>query len=178
MALETQGDTSSKMRPCCSVGQDFSRAVPPLRASATGILHGAKVITTRGVRLVQDLRARDLIITRANGVVPIEWIERQSLIARAVYVVAGSIGHRNKERDTILPADHPVLVRDWRARVFGKRTETLIRAKHLVDGEYVRDIGLQTMTVYRIQCATPQVIYADGMELGTVGVSTIKCLEC
>jgi hypothetical protein len=36
-----------------------------------------------------------------------------------------------------------------------------------VDGEYVRDIGLQAMTIYRLYCAGPQVFYADGMELAS-----------
>ncbi|MEM9577256.1 MAG: Hint domain-containing protein [Pseudomonadota bacterium] len=144
--------------------------IPPLRAPATGVLRDAKVITTRGMRTVQDLCPGELVVTRSNGVVPIDRIEQQSLVARAIYVIAGSIGHRHKNRDTVLPADQEILIRDWRAHALCRRAEAFIRAKHLVDGEYVRDIGLQPMTVYRIHCAQPQVIYADGMELGSAFV--------
>ncbi len=42
-----------------------------------------------------------------------------------------------------------------------------MRAGDLVDHEFVRDLGFLPMTLYRVICDTPQVLYADGLELGT-----------
>lgn len=166
-------------------GQFFIRTTPvPLQRSTVaadadqpvGILRGARIITTNGLRCVQDMRVGDLVISRDNGVIPVDRIEQRSLIASAIYVIAGSIGHRNQTRDTVLPSEQPVLVRDWRARAFTRQPEAVMQAQELVDGEYVRNIGLQPMTVFRLYCAAPQVLYADGMELGTADVAAERDL--
>jgi hypothetical protein len=153
-------------------GADPVRAVPPRTASVAGLVYNARIVTIRGLRPVQDLRAGDLVITRSSGVVAVERIEQQSLVTRAIYVIAGSIGHRHPKRDTLLPDGQPVLVRDWRARAFTGLAECVARADSLIDGEYVRDIGLHPLTLFRIYCARPQVLYADGMELGTADCPT------
>ncbi len=175
MTPETKGKISTDTVRYYGQDARFAPVVPPLRAPATGVLRDAKVITTRGLRNVQDLCVGELVVTRSNGVVPIDSIEQQSLVARAIYVIAGSIGHRHKNRDTILPADQEILIRDWRAHALFRRSEAFVRAKNLVDGEYVRDIGLHPMTVYRIHCAEPQVIYADGMELASAFAFNAHC---
>lgn len=135
-----------------------------------GFARNARIITTHGLRLVQELRIGDRLITRGNGVVPIELIEQQSLIARAVYVISATLGHFDSKRDSLLPAGQPVLVRDWRARAFTRRTEVILPAARLIDGEFVRDIGYQPMTLFRIYCKKPRVLYADGMELVSADV--------
>lgn len=151
-----------------AVPQVDARAAPPASVvRPVGLVRGALVMTTRGIRPVQDILSGDLLLTRGNGVVSVRRIEQQSLVARAVYVIGGTFGHRRPDRDTLLPAGQCVLLNDWRARALGGQDELAVPAKELVDGEFVRDIGLQPMTLYRIYCAVPQIIYADGMMLGT-----------
>ena len=130
-----------------------------------GFTTGAKIVTTRGARSVEDIRPGDHIITRSSGIVPVQHVEQQSVLTRAIYVIAGSIGHHQLTRDTMLPAGQAVLVRDWRARALGGHREIIAPASALADGEFVRDIGFQLMTLHRLYCGAPQVIYADGMEL-------------
>lgn len=132
-----------------------------------GVTSDARIVTLDGLRAVQDLRPGDRLVTRGAGAVPVRGIQQHSIVTRAVYILAGSLGHRQPDRDTLLPAAQSVLVRDWRARVFGKSDSMLVTARVLVDGEYVRDIGFMPLTLYRIYCDRPQIIYADGMELGT-----------
>lgn len=167
MTSETTGRPGNTTSPDPSVTRHSVPAELLGRDTTSGIVWGAPVITTRGKRPIQELKAGDLVITRSNGVVAIDRIEQNSLVARAVYVLAGSIGHLHINRDTLLPAGQPVLVRDWRARAIAGRKEVIASAACLVDGEYIRDIGYYPMTVFRIYCKKPQVFYADGMELGT-----------
>lgn len=136
-----------------------------LPETPNGFTTGAKVVTTRGARAVEDIRPGDHIITRSSGIVPVHHIEQQSVLARAIYVIAGSIGHHQLTRDTMLPAGQAVLLRDWRAQALGGHREIIAPASALADGEFVRDIGFQLMTLHRLFCGKPQVIYADGMEL-------------
>ena len=140
---------------------------PRPQALFRGICANALVVTMQGMRKVQDLRPGDELVTRCGGAVPLLSVEETSIATRAIYVIAGSLGHYQLDRDTLLPAEQTVLVRDWRARVLGGANKILVTARDLVDGEYVRDIGFMPLSVYRLTCATPAVIYADGMELGT-----------
>lgn len=167
MPPETKGQTNSSKPPESTQCLDTVQNASTRCNCAAGVLKDAAIITTRGQRKVQDIRPGELVVTRSGGVVPVDRIEQQSLVAKAIYVIAGSIGHRNMRRDTVLAAGQPVLIRDWRARALGGKSELILHAKHLVDGEYVRNIGLQAMTVYRIHFASQQVFYADGMELGS-----------
>jgi hypothetical protein len=141
-----------------------SKAVPdPL----SGICKDALVLTMDGARPVQTLSAGDQLVTRTQGAVTLRRIEQKVIVTRAVYVIAGSLGHYQPGRDTLIPATQTVHVRDWRAQFFGNRDSMVARAIDLVDGEYVRSIGFLPLTVYHLICDQPQVLYADGMELGT-----------
>lgn len=141
---------------------------PPMmrcQKSPTGFVQDSVIITTCGLRRIQDLRVGDRLVTRSSGVVPVDRIEQNSLVAKAVYVIAGTMGHHHATRDSLLPAGQPVLVRDWRAQALGRHPEIIACAETLIDGEFVRDLGQQPMTLYRVFCKTAQVLYADGMEL-------------
>lgn len=131
-----------------------------------GIARDAKIVTMDGLRPVQYLRAGDRLVTRNHGAVRVRVIEQHSIVARAIYIIAGSLGHSQPDRDTLLPAAQMVHVRDWRAQIFGGSDSALVAARQLVDGEYVRDIGFMPLTLFRITYDRPQIIYADGMELG------------
>lgn len=140
---------------------------PGARNAFAGITSGAKIMTMRGLRRIEALKPGDRIVTRSAGAVPVTRIERRSFLSRAVYILAGSIGHHQKDRDTLLPASQCVLLRDWRASVLTGKPAALLPALSLVDGEFIRDLGVMPLSVIRVFCAAPQVIYADGMELGT-----------
>lgn len=132
-----------------------------------GFVHGARILTMKGARKIEHLRQGDYLITRGNGAVLVRLIEQKSMVVPAVYVVAGSLGHHQPDLDSLLPASQTVLLRDWRARALTGSDEAMVTLDRLVDGEFVRDVGLQTVTLYSVFCAAPQVLYADGMELGT-----------
>ena len=142
-------------------------STPHNRNVSKGFAHDARIVTTRGMRRVQELRVGDRLITRGNGVVAIDRLEQRSLVTNAVYFLAGSIGHHQPDRDSLLPAGQAVLVRDWRAHAFGRLPEVLATADTLIDGEYVRRLGMVPITLYSVFCGKPQVLYADGMELAS-----------
>lgn len=134
-------------------------------AASAGLVSGARIITLNGEQPVDDLRVGDHIVTR-GGAVPITRIEVLSLIAPVIYVIAGSLGHSRTDRDALVSADQLIHLRDWRAAALTGQPSAFVPAERLVDGEFVRDLGQQLITLHRIHCAAPQVIYAEGLELG------------
>ncbi len=141
--------------------EDISISLHP-----TGILPGAVVLTLDGETPIETLRAGARVITRDQGAVMLRGITRQSVETYAVRILAGSLGHTRPERDVILPAEQPMLIRDWRAEALFGAPRAMMPARRLIDGEFVTDLGVQTLTLYRLEFDAPHVIYADGLELG------------
>ena len=135
--------------------------------TASGLVHGARVLTLRGEVPVQSLVPGDRLVSPGAVMAEVRRIEMNSVIARGVYVIAGSLGHARRSSDTLLAAGQPVRIRDWRAMAFTGLRSAWMPALSLVDGEYVRDIGLAPMTLYRIYCNGAKVLCADGMEVGS-----------
>lgn len=148
-------------------GLNQTGRMTPANTSNTGLVSGAHILTLNGMQPVESLRVGDPVITRASGVAPITDIEVISMITPAVYIIAGSIGHSRQDRDTLVTADQTIMLRDWRAQVLFGQSHALARASSLIDGEFVRDLGQHPVTLHRIYCASPQIVYADGLELGT-----------
>ncbi|WP_300029240.1 Hint domain-containing protein [uncultured Roseobacter sp.] len=147
-------------------------SLPPENLSP-GLVHGARVLTLRGEMPVQALVPGDRLVSPGAVMAEVNRIEVSSVITRGIYVIAGSLGHTRRSTDTLLAAGQPVLIRDWRAAALTGRRLAWLPAIDLVDGEFVRDIGLAPMTLYRVICDGPRVICADGMELGSAEVAAL-----
>ncbi len=130
-----------------------------------GVTPGSIILTLAGETLIEDVKPGDRVITRDSGTAVVTGVSKQRLTCHAVRILAGSLGDTRPDRDVVLPADQPVLVRDWRAKaLFGKR-QAVARAASLVDGEFITREGIRTLTLFEIQFDAPHVIYADGLEL-------------
>lgn len=136
-----------------------------------GLVSGAQILTLKGEQPVDDLRAGDCVLTR-RGAVPVVRIDVVSLVVPTVYVIAGTLSHNRPDRDAFLTADQMVHLRDWRALAFCGRETALVQARDLIDGEFVRNMGQQVVTLHRIFCDTPQVFYAEGLELATADMTS------
>jgi hypothetical protein len=117
-----------------------------------------------GMRAVESLKAGDFVVTNA-GMQRLVGTVQLARVTAAVYVLAGSQGHRSRQRDSLLPAGQPILVRDWRARAFKGTAQALVPAGDLIDGEYLRDLGQVPLTFYQLSFARPVILHADGLEL-------------
>ncbi|WP_338548392.1 Hint domain-containing protein [Roseovarius phycicola] len=150
----------------CKISQaDTEDTCIPLKP--IGILPGAVVLTLDGETPVEALRPGARVITRDQGMAVLRRITRQTVETYAVQILAGSLGHTRPERDVILPAEQPMLIRDWRAEALFGAAQALVPARRLVDGEFITDLGMQRMALFTLQFDMPHVIYADGLELGS-----------
>ena len=58
-----------------------------------------------------------------------------------------------------------VLVRDWRAQALYGQSQALVPVGRLLDGGYITPCAGR-MRLFALQFAAPEVIYADGVEVG------------
>jgi hypothetical protein len=135
-----------------------------------GLAEGTEVMTLRGPRAVEKLRAGDRIVTRA-GALRLAGVERAAAgSARLMRISAAALAPDRPEADIVVAADQPILVRDWRAPALAGAERAMIPAARLADGEYIRTEPPRDLGLYVLRFETPAVIYAQGLELGCQGV--------
>lgn len=132
---------------------------------ARGLTSGTIMLTLDGELPVEFLTAGDRVVTRDTGVSVVKSIRAVVVTCAAVRLAAGSLGHTRPDRDVILPADQPLLIRDWRAQALFGTKQAMVPASRLVDGEFITDIGNMKLTLYQIEFDAPHIVYADGLEL-------------
>ncbi|WP_297775580.1 Hint domain-containing protein [uncultured Roseovarius sp.] len=139
--------------------------LPPV--DVCGLWADSIILTLDGERRVADLRVGDRIVTRDTGLAVLKGITRHLRHTAAVRIMAGSLGHTRPEQDVTLPADQPMLVRDWRAKALFGDAQVLVPAERLVDGEFVTLEPAQDMTLFVLDFAVPHILYVDGLELAS-----------
>lgn len=127
----------------------------------------AHILTSSGNIPIEHLQVGDGVITRNHGVMPLQGIARVTrwtdIVAFHRLAVEGAGGLIT----TLLSADQPVFLRDWRAlAMFGAKT-ALVAAHRLVDEEFVTRRVPRTMLLCHLYLDAPGIVYVDGMELGT-----------
>ncbi|MCB1364870.1 MAG: Hint domain-containing protein [Rhodobacteraceae bacterium] len=152
-----------------TVGRAGVRAAPPcpqpLPRPDGGLAQGTCVLTADGEIPVEFLTPGDRIITRDAGMARLDRMAIRRRAVRAILFTAGSPGHRGPRTHTLLPAGQRLLIRDWRAQAFGGASQALMRADMLVDGRFVRDLGMRRLRLFRLEFDAAHVIYAGGLEL-------------
>ena len=130
-----------------------------------GIAAGAIIYTKDGALPVEYLCPGDRIITRDAGLVTLRAVDWRRGRVDRVRIRRGVLGHLRPLRDTEIPADQGVLIRDWRAQALFGAAQAVVPAARLVDGAHVTDEGAGEMTLFTLRFDRPHVIYADGLEL-------------
>jgi hypothetical protein len=123
-------------------------------------------LTVDGEVPVEHLSPGQLIATRNGGMTRLEEIRATTQATRAIRFAAGCFGAAGPGVDIVLPAEQPVLIRDWRARALFGQSQAMTIAAHLLDGAAIADIGPRRLVLFRLIFDRPRVIRASGMELG------------
>ncbi|RNF35405.1 hemolysin [Paracoccus methylarcula] len=133
---------------------------------------GTLIETEDGVRLIEDLRVGDRVMTRDNGIKEIRWIGTRKLCAKAIAanpglrpirIRAGALGSNTPSTDLLVSPQHRVLVRSQIAqRMFGT-LEVLVPAKQLcqLDGIDIAE-DLAEVEYFHFLFDQHEVVYANG----------------
>lgn len=136
-------------------------------ANISGLTAGTTVMTLDGELPVEHLSSGDRVITRDSGMAVLRDIRTRTVEVATIQIKAGSLGHTRPQHDMIVGPDTLVHIRDWRAKaLFGADVAT-VKAKRLIDGEFVSEQAVQTMTVYELIFDKQHILYADGLEVAS-----------
>lgn len=131
---------------------------------------GTPVLTLEGEMPVEHLLPEDRIITRAGSVLLSEITSDDVAAPDILRVSARALGHDRPDEDMLLPADQPILIRDWRARALFGSMQATVPLKRLVDGQYIRREPVERIRMIRLTLPRASVIYAGTLEVATLAI--------
>ncbi len=138
------------------------------------IAQGAGILTLDGLLPVEYLNPGDRIVTRA-GAMRLRAVHVSVAQVPLIRVAPSALGHDRPDQALLLAPDTEVLVRDWRAKAMFGKTQALVPISRLVDGDYVTRVPGSKRRLFSLEFDTPQVVYADGVEIGCAAVrSTVS----
>lgn len=140
-------------------------------STVKGIAAGTVVLTLDGALPVDFIEPGDRIITR-EGMRVVREVTVRRYSGPATRVAAGALGHDRPEQDLLLPAETQVLVRDWRAQALFGAAQAVVPVERLSDGEFIAPATVLSLRLYDLRFDTPQVVYAEGLELLCEAVGT------
>lgn len=148
-----------------TVGREHGYKSVTSPTESAGLMASSIILTLDGEMRVADIQPGQRVITRDSGTAQVTSVRRHQIMDRAVRIRAGSLGDTRPDRDVTLPAGQGVLVRDWRAQALFGAAQAMVPASRLIDGEFITDLGLTSMTIYEIEFDRPHILYVDGLEV-------------
>ena len=145
--------------------QHQQRSVIVILDPVAGLPLATEIVTADGLLPVEHLTLGDRIVTREFGMQKLIWMGHQYVTCNAVRLLPGALGHDLPKDRMFLPAGQRVLVRDWRAQVLYDTQAAGVRARRLVDGEHIKNVGARNMRLFYLGFEQRSTIYANGIEM-------------
>ena len=149
---------------------------------ATKFAHMTCARFTRGTHItlasgaqkpIEDLAVGDRVLTRNDGAQQVRWIGQSTVRAvgdfAPIRIRAGAL---NNDRDLIVSPDHRLFIYQRKDRLGAGRSELLVKARHLVNGEsvVVQDGGF--VDYFELLFDSHQIIYAEGIAAESMLIDT------
>lgn len=133
--------------------------------ACVSFVKGTRITIATGEMIpIEQLRVGDRVITRDCGVQTIRWVGHSTVRATGdfapVVIKAGALHNLN---DLTVSPEHRLFIYQRKDRLGTGRAETLVRAKHLVNGTDVRRLDDGFVEYYQLLFDDHQIIYAEGI---------------
>lgn len=148
------------------VGIDQTQAAQKLaQVACVSFTRGTHITMGSGrQRPIEDLQPGDLVLTRDDGVQRIRWIGQSTLRAAGEFApIRIAAGTLNNARDLIVSPDHRLFIYQRTDRLGAGRSELLVKARHLVNGQSVTTQQGGFVDYFQLLFDTHQIIYAEGI---------------
>lgn len=148
------------------VGIDPEAALQRFAQIACVSFTAGTLITMAGgaQRPVESLQPGDRVLTRDDGPQEIRWIGHHTVRARGAFApVLIRQGTLNNSRDLVVSPDHRLFIYQRRDELGTGRSEIMVRARHLLNGDSVIRLSGGHVDYYQMLFDTHQIIYAEGI---------------
>ncbi|MGH1465275.1 MAG: Hint domain-containing protein [Cognatishimia sp.] len=134
---------------------------------------GTQITTATGAQKpIETLTIGDSILTRDGGAQEIRWIGRSTVRASGVFApVVITAGTLHNLSDLTVSPDHRLFIYQRSDHIGAGRTELLVRARHLVNGETVYKQYGGFVDYFQLLLDDHQIIFAEGISAETMMVT-------
>ncbi|WP_299612165.1 Hint domain-containing protein [uncultured Tateyamaria sp.] len=148
----------------------------------TKFAHMACARFTRGTHItmssgaqkpIEELAVGDRILTRNDGVQEVRWVGQSTVRATGDFApIRIRAGTLNNDRDLIVSPDHRLFIYQRQDRLGAGRSELLVKARHLVNGDSVTVQDGGFVDYFELLFDTHQIIYAEGIAAESMLIDT------
>ena len=157
------------------IGLDFT--TPERRfaeVACVSFTHGTMITMASGAQKpVEELAEGDMVLTRDDGAQPLRWVGQSTTRATGegapILIRAGTL---NNAGDLLVSPDHRLFVYQRHDHMGAGRSEVLVKARHLINGDSVRRIEGGFVEYFQLLFDDHQIIYAEGIAAETLLADT------
>ncbi|MEP4880992.1 MAG: Hint domain-containing protein [Tateyamaria sp.] len=165
----------SPRAPYALVGMDRSDAVTKFaQMTCARFTRGTHITLASGAQKpIEALAAGDRVLTRNDGAQPVRWVGQSTVRAVGDFApICIRAGALNNDRDLIVSPDHRLFIYQRKDRLGAGRSELLVKARRLVNGEsvIVQDGGF--VDYFELLFDSHQIIYAEGIAAESMLINT------
>ena len=125
-------------------------------------------------RKIEDVRVGDRLLTRYDGAQEVRWIGMSTVRAVGEFApVKISAGALNNTNDLIVSPQHRLFVYQRQDRLGAGRSELLVQARHLVNGDSVTVQDGGFVDYFQLLFDQHQMVYAEGISAESMLIDTI-----
>jgi len=143
--------------------QDLRRRLAQI--ACVSFTRGTRITLGSGAQVpIEHLSVGDRVLTRDGGVQPVRWIGHSTVRATgALAPIVIRAGTLNNDDDLIVSPDHRLFVYQRTDRLGAGRSDLLVKARHLVNGDsvYVQTGGF--VDYFQLLFDRHHIIYAEGI---------------
>lgn len=122
---------------------------------------------------IEDLKVGSRVLTRNDGPQEIRWIGQTTVRAvgdfAPIRIHAGAL---NNDRDLVVSPDHRLFIYQRKDRLGAGRSELLVKARHLVNGDSVTVQDGGFVDYFELLFDSHQIIYAEGIAAESMLIDT------
>lgn len=148
------------------VGIDTETARQKLaQIACMSFTRGTRITMGNGAQIpIEHLQVGDRVLTRDAGVQDIRWIGHSTARATGEFApIRIKAGVLNNMDDLIVSPDHRLFIYQRSDRIGAGRSELLVKARHLVNGDSITVIQGGFVDYFQLLFDHHQIIYAEGI---------------
>lgn len=124
-------------------------------------------------RRIEDLNVGDMVLTRNDGPQQVRWIGQSTVRAVGEFApIRIKAGALHNEHDLLVSPDHRLFIYQRSDALGAGRSELLVRARYLVNGDTVVQQDGGFIDYFQLLFDHHQIIYAEGIAAETLLVDT------
>lgn len=144
------------------------------RIACVSFTRGTRITMATGAqKRIEDIAPGDMVLTRDAGAQAVRWIGQTTMKAEGSFApILIKAGTLNNAADLLVSPDHRLFIYQRQDTIGAGRSELLVRAQHLVNGETVLRRSGGYVDYFQILFDEHQILYAEGIAAESLLVDT------